>query len=92
MTDSVKQYIGILIDRIGDLTIENEVLRKMLREAQTAPVAKNWEQVLDAVMRSPAFHEKKLEFARRRDAMLSNLRRDEDIEAILKLPTHGLPN
>ena len=92
MTDAVKSYIAVLIDRICVLSIENEVLKKMLRDAQTAPVAKNWEQVLEVVMRSPESHEKRQEFAQRRDAMLSNLRRDEDIEAILKLPTRGLPN
>lgn len=92
MTDAVKQYIALLIDRTGDLTIENEVLKKMLRDAQSAVLPKNWEQVLDVVMRSPAYHEKKREFAQRRDALLSSLRQDEDIEAILKLPTRGLPN
>jgi hypothetical protein len=87
----VKKYVGILIDRLCELSIENRVLREMLQHPENVPPGK-WEQVLDLAMRSPESHSMRQQFASRRDSVLATLEQDEAVEAMLKLPTHGLPN
>jgi hypothetical protein len=89
MIDSVKKYVGVLIDRICELSIENRVLREMLQHPETVPRGK-WEQVLDLAMRSPKSHSMRQEFASRRDTVLAILEQDEAVEAMLKLAKHLL--
>ncbi len=91
MTDSVKNYIGVLIDRICELSIENRILREMLKHPEDMPLG-GWELVLDLAMRSPESHSMRQQFASRRDSVLATLEQEEAVEALLKHPTHGLPN
>lgn len=91
MTGAVKQYVGVLIDRICELSIENRVLKEMLRNPQDAPPGL-WEPILETAMRSPESDLMRRKFAERRDAILATLEQDEAVEAMLKLPTRGLPN
>lgn len=51
-----------------------------------------WELVLETAMRSPESDLMRQKFAERRDAVLATLEQNEAVEAMLKLPTHGLPN
>jgi hypothetical protein len=92
MKKALERYVGLLIDRIGELSIENELLKQMLRSADIQEVRKNWERHLEIALASPAAHQKRADFALKRDGVLTNLDREEAVEAMLKLPTKGLPN
>jgi hypothetical protein len=88
MSDFVKQYVGVLIDRICELSIENTILKQMA----AVPAGPQWPQILETALRSPESFSKRKQFAERRDAVLATLEQEEAVEAMLKLPTHGLPN
>ena len=91
MNDAAKKYVGVLIDRICELNIENRILKQMLREP-SALHSVQWEHLLGIVMRSPESDLMRKRFAERRDSVLATLEQDEAVEAMLKLPAHGLPN
>jgi hypothetical protein len=91
MTDPVKQCVGVLIDRICELSIENELLRGMLSHPEHLP-AGSWEPVLDVAMRSSEAHGMRQKFAKRRDSVVAALERGQIEEAMLELRTHALPN
>jgi hypothetical protein len=86
------RYIAALIERIGELTIENHVLKEMFRNVDKVPVGRKWEEVLALSLQSHDAHEKRKEFAARCGPILSSLEDQEATEALLKMPTKGLPN
>ncbi len=92
MRDAFARYVAALINRICELSIENALLKKMLRSAHILEVRKNWERHLEIALASPEANQKRADFARRSDEVIRSLDRDEKIEELLKSPTKGLPN
>jgi len=93
VSNAVVRYVAVLIDRICELSMENQVLREMIRNARTVPVApEQIGRVLQIALRQPEADIKRKEFAERRDAVLQCLDRDEKLEEFLNSPTKGLPN
>jgi hypothetical protein len=97
MRTALVRSVAALIDRICELSIENHVLKEMIRNADTVPVPpEQLDRVLQIVLHQPEADIKRKEFAARRDSVLHSLDRDEKIdqkiEELLKSPTKGLPN
>jgi hypothetical protein len=86
------RYVAGLIDIICKLSLENRVLKEMIRNAGTVPVPpEQLDRVLQITLRQPEADIKRKEFAARRESVLHSLDRDEKIQELLKSPTKGLP-